>query len=153
MRVNDALIGAVLLLLSLAVLWHVRDFPPIPGQRYGAALFPAVIAAGLAITSALLVRKGLKSGEPLFATETISRQGVVASITTIAVLVFYILFAEFLGFVLCAVLLLVALMWSYGVSWKVNLPVAVVSTLVIHAGFYRVLKVPLPWGLLQPVAW
>ena len=38
-------------------------------------------------------------------------------------------------------------------AWMLILPVAIVTTLVIHAGFYKLLKVPLPWGVLQPIAW
>ena len=30
---------------------------------------------------------------------------------------------------------------------------AVVVTLVIHFAFYKLLRVPLPWGLLTPYAW
>jgi len=32
-------------------------------------------------------------------------------------------------------------------------PLAVAMTLGIHYAFYKLLKVPLPWGLLQGVAW
>jgi putative tricarboxylic transport membrane protein len=32
-------------------------------------------------------------------------------------------------------------------------PLAVVVTLIIHYAFYKLLRVPLPWGLLQGVAW
>ena len=32
-------------------------------------------------------------------------------------------------------------------------PVALVSTLVIHTLFYKGLRVPLPWGVLTPIAW
>ena len=36
---------------------------------------------------------------------------------------------------------------------SVALVVAVVATLVIHFAFYKLLRVPLPWGLLTPWAW
>ena len=36
--------------------------------------------------------------------------------------------------------------------WRA-LPIAVVATLVVHFAFYQLLRVPLPWGLLQGVAW
>ena len=62
MKVNDALIGMVMLLLSLAVLWHVSDFPPVPGQPYGSALFPALAAGGLALGSLLLAIQGFSQG-------------------------------------------------------------------------------------------
>jgi putative tricarboxylic transport membrane protein len=29
----------------------------------------------------------------------------------------------------------------------------VLGALVVHFAFYKLLRVPLPWGLLQPVAW
>ena len=34
-----------------------------------------------------------------------------------------------------------------------SLPVALVMTLLIHYAFYKLLRVPLPWGVLQPFAW
>jgi len=64
-----------------------------------------------------------------------------------------VLFVDWLGFIVCSLLMLSALMWSYGVRRILIAPVALVATLVIHAGFFKLLKVPLPWGVLQPIAW
>ncbi|MFZ9627424.1 MAG: hypothetical protein ACO3AD_19365, partial [Burkholderiaceae bacterium] len=61
-RLGDAPIGAAFLALAGAVLWHVRDFPPAPGQPYGPALFPGLIAAGLAVASVLLIASAFRSG-------------------------------------------------------------------------------------------
>jgi len=55
MKVNDAVWGALFLLLSIAILLHVQSFPRIPGQNVGPALFPGVIAAGLAVCALLLI--------------------------------------------------------------------------------------------------
>lgn len=153
MRVNDALIGAVLLALSLAVLWHVRTFPPVPGQPYGSALFPTLAAAGLGVTAVMLIVHGLRSRTPLRQASAAEGAGRVAAAVTIAALVFYLLVSEWLGFVISAVLMLVAMLWAYGVRRKLILPLALVATLVIHTLFFKLLKVPLPWGLLAPVAW
>lgn len=153
MRVNDSVIGAVLLVLSLAVLWHVQDFPAIPGQPYGAALYPTVVSLGLAITSGLLMFQGIRDGGPLFAFQASSSKGVAAFAITLGSLIFYVFAVDHLGFVVCSILMLIAVMWAYGVRPLLLVPVAVVATLVIHTGFYRLLKVPLPWGLLQPIAW
>lgn len=153
MRLNDAVIGAVLFVLSLAVLWHVRDFPAIPGQPYGAALYPAVVAGGLAIASALLVLQGLRSGVPMISVQASSQRGLVAFLVTLGSLVFYVLLVDTLGFVVTSVAMLAALMGSFGVRASRIAPVAIVATLIIHTGFYKLLKVPLPWGLLQPFAW
>ncbi len=153
MRVNDALIGAVLLALSLAVLWHVRTFPPVPGQPYGSALFPTLAAAGLGVTAVLLIVQGLRSKTPLRQASAAERAGRIAAAVTIAALVFYLLLSEWLGFILSAVLMLVAMLWAYGVRRKLILPLALVATVVIHTLFFKLLKVPLPWGLLAPVTW
>jgi putative tricarboxylic transport membrane protein len=44
-------------------------------------------------------------------------------------------------------------MWVLRVRPSRALPIALMMTLMIHYCFYKLLKVPLPWGLLQPVAW
>jgi putative tricarboxylic transport membrane protein len=153
MRVNDALIGAVLLALALAVLWHVRTFPPVPGQPYGSALFPTLGAAGLAVAAVLLIVQGLRSGAPWQSASAAPRSGRIAAAVTIAALLFYLLASQILGFIVSAVLMLVAMLWAYGVRRALILPVALTATLVIHTLFFKLLKVPLPWGWLAPVAW
>ena len=67
--------------------------------------------------------------------------------------VFYILCADTVGFIVCSVLVLLALQWALGVRPLLALGVALLATLVIHACFYKLLRVPLPWGWLQPIAW
>ena len=47
MRFNDAVFGVVLLLAAVAVFAVARGFPGMPGQNFGPALFPDLIAAGL----------------------------------------------------------------------------------------------------------
>ena len=153
MRVNDAVIGAILLIVSLAVLWHVQTFPKIPGQPYGAALYPFTVGLGLAIVSVMLIVQGLRSGQPMLLLRAGASHGLLAFGITVAALLFYVFFAERLGFVVCSTLMLVAMLWSYGVRPVLVVPVALVATLVIHLGFYKLLKVPLPWGVLQPIAW
>lgn len=153
MRVNDALIGAVLLALSLVVLWHVRTFPLVPGQPYGSALFPTLAAAGLAVASVLLIVQGLRSGSPLLRASETKTSGRIAAAVTIAALVFYLFAAQRVGFIVSAALMLAAMLWSYGVRRVLIVPVAVIATLVIHTLFFKLLRVPLPWGWLAPVAW
>src|SRR5256885_16563096 len=47
MKLNDILVGAFFMALATLVLAYARPLPPMPGQRYGAAAFPTVIAVGL----------------------------------------------------------------------------------------------------------
>ncbi|PZP96643.1 MAG: tripartite tricarboxylate transporter TctB family protein [Variovorax paradoxus] len=155
MRIHDSLIGAVLLLLSLAVLWHIQGFPPAAGQQYGPALFPGLIAGGLAIASLLLAWQGLRSGQPLVSVGAglRSTRHLASLLVALGGMVFYILCVDTLGFIVCSALVLLALQWALGVRPVVALAVALLATLVIHACFYKLLRVPLPWGWLQPIAW
>jgi len=161
MRLNDAVWGALLLLFSTVILVHVQAFPRIPGQQVGPALFPGVLAVALAVCGALLVIKGLATrrawGERAewiaFAAWTRSHKHVLAFALTIGVNVLYILTVDKLGFVPIGVIYLGLLFWVYGVGVKWILPLSIVMTLGIHYAFYKFLKVPLPWGLLQGIAW
>ena len=159
MRVNDAVIGAVLLVLALAVVWHVQDFPKIPGQPYGVALYPFTVGVGLAIVSVLLIVTGLRSRAPMLALERTDSHGpggerrIAAFVATVASLFFYLFFADRLVFLVCSTVMLVAMFWTYGVRRALVVPLAVAATLFIHFGFYKLLKVPLPWGVLQAFAW
>jgi putative tricarboxylic transport membrane protein len=91
------------------------------------------------------------SAEVVAASKAPSR--LLAILLTGGSILFYIAAAQYLGFVITGVLLLSALMWAYGVRPLLIPPVALVATLVIHFLFYRMLSVPLPWGMLQPIAW
>ena len=71
----------------------------------------------------------------------------------VGVNVFYLLAIDRLGFVLTGTVYLAALMWVLRVRASRIVPLALVLTLLIHYAFYKLLRVPLPWGVLQPIAW
>jgi putative tricarboxylic transport membrane protein len=81
-----------------------------------------------------------------------SPRHVVAFAVTIAGPVAYVAFADRIGFLIAGPLLLLALFLAYGVRPKVAIVTALVATLVIHFAFYKLLRVPLPWGVLTPFA-
>lgn len=157
MKLSDAIFGALLLALGIAVLWVVRSYPQIPGQQVGPALFPGIIATALCICGAILLVKGWQArgatGWVKVGDWARSPRHVLALCVVIGSVVFYILAADKLGFVLTSTLLLTALMWSLRVPAGRSLLIAVIATLLIHAAFYKLLRVPLPWGVLTPYAW
>jgi putative tricarboxylic transport membrane protein len=123
----------------------------MPGQKFGPAWFPGLIAIGLAICGALLVRAGLRERAPAFAVpEWMQRSRARRAVATVLVgLVAYILLADALGFHITGVLILALWMRALGASWRVTLAVSILSTVAIHLAFYKVLRVPLPWGVLE----
>jgi putative tricarboxylic transport membrane protein len=158
-KLGDAIWGALLLVLAGSLLWHVQGFPKMPGQHVGPAVLPGAIAVGLGVCGALLVVRGLRARAaasmrwvewPVWIG---SRPHVLALAALVGVNVFYLLAVQALGFVLTGTAYLFVLMWALHVRPASALALAVVMTLVIHYGFYKLLKVPLPWGVLQSVAW
>jgi putative tricarboxylic transport membrane protein len=161
MRINDAVWGALFLLLGVAVLVHVQSFPTIPGQKVGPALFPGAIAVGLSVCALLLIVQGLAArgpdGEraPWLGAEAWMRspRHLLAFSVVIGVNVFYVLLVDRLGFIPTGVIYLALLFAVFGVRLRTNLALALLVTLGIHYSFYKLLRVPLPWGILQQWAW
>jgi putative tricarboxylic transport membrane protein len=123
----------------------------MPGQRFGPAWFPGVIAAGLGICGVLLIVAGVRQGAPAVALPGWIRRrrpffGVAA---VLGGLMFYIVVADKLGFHLTGVVLLAFWVRVLGGSWRAAAAVAVIGTVAIHLSFYKLLRIPLPWGLLE----
>lgn len=156
MRIHDALSGALLGLLAIAILFTIRQYPSIPGQEIGPAAFPGLIAVLLLVSSLMLIWRGLRSGRmPLIVAGawTQSLPHVVNFLLVIGALLFYIFCSGFLGFIVTGIIILAALFYALGVRIMLILPIAIAATLVIHTIFYKLLRVPLPWGLLQGLHW
>jgi putative tricarboxylic transport membrane protein len=157
MKLNDAVFGLLLMLLGGAVLFAIQGYPKIPGQPVGPALFPGLIAAGLCITGVLLVARGIRSraGQPWLAWDDWVRspRHIAALAVLLASIVFYILAADLLGFLVVAPLILLALFLVLRVRPWHAVGIAIVATLVVHFAFYKLLRVPLPWGVLKGFAW
>jgi putative tricarboxylic transport membrane protein len=157
MRINDVLSGALTAAFALIIFLGAQGFPAIPGQNVGPKVFPQLIAAGLMVCAVLLVRRGLRTRAaekwltlPEWATHG---RTVVGFLMVPLSLAFYVAASDVLGFIPTACLLLLGLFIMFDVRWRTALIVAVLGTLVIHALFYKMLKVPLPWGILSPYAW
>ena len=155
MKFNDAVVGIALIALAAAILFHIQSYPLIPGQNYGPALFPGVIAVGFLATGALLVVRGVKAGLPLlqFAPWLRSPGSITNFIAVCAALVFYAVAAEPIGFIPTSAILLAVLFAKFGVSLPRAALAALIATFVAHFLFYKLLRVPLPWGVLERFAW
>jgi putative tricarboxylic transport membrane protein len=157
MRINDAIIGAVLLAFAVAVGLYARTFPAIPGQEYGASVFPTWIALALAACSLVLIASGVRrwteTGAVSLASWARSGHHLRALAVTIVLVVAFILVVTPLGFIPTTLILLTVLFFLLGVRPVAAVPLVAVLTMLVHYGFYSLLRVPLPWGVLTPWAW
>jgi putative tricarboxylic transport membrane protein len=67
-------------------------------------------------------------------------------------LVFYVYAVDRIGFVPTAALMIFASALAFGARPRVALPLAALAPIAIHLIFYKLLRVPLPPGLL-PMPW
>lgn len=156
MKINDAIFGAVLVLLGLVVIVHVQSFPRIPGQQVGPGLFPGLIAAAFAVCGVMLIVSGVRNRatEPWYETADWMRSGrhFVAFAAIVGGVAAYVWLANAIGFLIIAPVLLWTWFITLGVRRGAAVLIAVVAALVIWYAFYKVLRVPLPWGLLKGIA-
>ena len=156
MRASDLTTGLIIMAAGFAVAGFARTFPPMPGQPIGPSLFPTIIGVGLAMVGAVLALSGLKQrGTRWLAIDTwaytprpLARIGLV-----VATLIGYTLVVDRLGFFITGTLFLSILFTAFGARRIWILPIAIGVTVGMHYAFYTVLSVPLPWGVLETIAW
>lgn len=157
MRFNDAIFGIVLIVFALAEIAYTQTFPHLHGQDYGPNLFPIIIGLGLIVCGVILILKGFaqRATTPMVVIDDWAqdRSNVLNVAVLFGSIVFYILISDALGFIPTSLLILTTLLVRLGSSWLTSLVVAIATTLIIHTLFAKVLLVPLPWGILLPVAW
>ena len=155
MRLHDTLLGALLVALAAAFFAYTFTFPDMPGQRYGPALFPRLIALGIIACGMVIAVRGWRSGRPLLALSPPLRnlQGWLALLAMPLAIVFYLLAAERLGFLPTATIVVAGLCAWLGVRLWAALITGMLTALVVQWFFGSLMRVPLPRGwFMQLVA-
>lgn len=156
MRFSETMLGAVLLILGIAVATYARTLPAVPGQQYGAAAFPTLIGIGFVCCALVLFVQGYRSRPtPLISlTEWTRQPGAFVAVTiTILCIIAYVLLARRVGFVPVSICILLVLFRMLSVSWGKAIFFAIVATLVTDYVFRSLLLVPLPFGMMPRLPW
>jgi len=166
-KLNNAVIGVVLLVFSITLMIHVSlgwdwlagtgftGFPRAVPGRPGPALFPFCLGILFAISSLLLIAQGLREATPWLELSAwfTSRPSLLNAVAIIAAVIAYQAASDALGFLPLAVLLLFGLMKLLRVRTLTAVITSAACALFIHTLFVKFLLVPLPWGVLEPLAW
>jgi putative tricarboxylic transport membrane protein len=157
MKFDDRLTGLLICVLGSSAAAYASTFPTPAGQPVGPSLFPMLAGGALACFGILIALAGYRArgAEPwLHLAEWARRPRMLAHATLVLLsLVFYVLVADALGFLLTAFIMLAVLWAAFGTRARVIVPLGVAIVAAIHYVFYTVLHVPLPWGVLQGIAW
>ena len=150
MKISDKVFGAVLIVFSIAVLVHSRSLPVLPGYKYGAGFFPAFSAIFLLGSGLVLFFRNFRAKTALIKFgEWTKSPTLVANICVIPLnLVFYMMFANLLGFVLTASIMTTFTIWWLRRKFLSSLIVAASTAIVTYIFFAKIMLVPLPAGIL-----
>ena len=170
MRLNDAIVGIVLVLFAIAEIAYSTTFPTLHGQAYGSSLFPTIIGCCLIVCGLVLIGRGLQARRqsnqsvaeslPSQIDSAASQQWVqwgewvhnlshrINMLLVPGLLILYIVLSESIGFIPLSVTILSVLLYRLGSSLLLSLSIAIGTTVLLQLLFAKVLLVPLPSGLL-----
>lgn len=164
------IVGAVTAAIGAAAFYGGSLLPPVPGQNVGPSIFPMVAGGGLFLCGVLIaLGAGRRYEEEIaadVAAHAAAQVGSAAAPPPVpggrllalrvlippALLVFYALAVESLGFVPTAAIIALTLCRALGAPWRSALAVALLAPPAVHFAFADLLRVPLPPGLL-PMPW
>lgn len=153
---KDIVTGTVLIGAGGWFAWEAQSFPTMAGMTYGPGLFPTIAGLGLVLCGLLILATGIVQGAPQDAPPEQGARSSWPMINALAVIgsvIFFALGLDRLGFHLVAFPVLLVLLILFRIVWWKALLLAVGVTALVHLIFYSFLHVPLPWGLLEPIAW
>ncbi len=159
MRLPDRFTGLFLVGLGSAAAYGGSLLPPVPGQPVGPNVFPIVIGIGLAICGLMIafgIGHSFEEEEELVPFED-GRQAATAprgklyglrALLPPALLLFYVAAVDKFGFILTAGLIVLITSSALGARPKLSIPLALLAPIAVHLIFYKLLRVPLPAGLI-----
>jgi putative tricarboxylic transport membrane protein len=147
MKKADFLLGGATVALGAAVYLYTLSFPSMADGAPGPALFPRILSGLLFLFGGILMLQSWRGG----AQDASAGYGMRASAKVVAILVsiaIYIAVVMQLGFVLTSLALLLFIMTLLGVRMRVAIPTTVGVIIFCLLLFGRLLRVPLPPGIL-----
>lgn len=163
MQLSDRLTGGALAALGSVAFVYGSKLPPVPGQQVGPSAFPMVVGAGLVICGVLIIFGIGRHFEEVAEAEVASHSAPEMleplpawrnwlALLPPALVLFYALASEPLGFLPTAAIMVAAASFAFGAKPKLAIPLAIIAPFAINLIFLKLLRVPLPGGLL-PFPW
>ncbi len=165
MRLPDRVTGLFLVGLGALAAYGGSRLPPVPGQQVGPNVFPMVIGIGLCLCGAMIAfgightfedeaeaDMAAHGGAALEAEKAHHPAWYLRVLVPPALLLFYVFSVERIGFVPAAAIMVLVTAMTLGASLRLAVPLALLAPVGVHLIFYKLLRVPLPPGLL-PMPW
>ncbi|WP_027135117.1 tripartite tricarboxylate transporter TctB family protein [Geminicoccus roseus] len=156
MRVADWVFGLILLIGAGLIFQQAAGFAEMPGQDYGPALVPSLVATGFVICGLTLLLTGIRARQAAFGLDPTARAPgrLFDAGLTVGAIIFTMVAWDALGFLIVSFIVLTGLTARYwGGRIIPSLAVGVLGSLVIDWMFRKMLLVPLPLGPFTTWIW
>lgn len=157
MQLSDKVTGACLAALGAVTVYGASLQPGVPGQDVGPSVFPMLIGLGLLGCGAMIgFGIGHSFEEPEEIVPAAPGEEVPApprfaewrAFLPPLLLLLYVLAADTLGFLLTAAAIAFVVAVTLGARLRLAVPLAVLAPIGIGLVFGKLLRVPLPEGIL-----
>src|SRR5262247_3151977 len=167
MQLSDRVTGLFMVALGSLAAYGGSRLPPVPGQQIGPNVFPLVVGIGLAICGGMIAfgighRYEEEAEADLAKIQIATETGAgdhphsgwrgLKALVPPALLLFYVLAVDRIGFLPTAAALLLTTSLALGARLRLAVPMAIGAPLFVNLVFSKLLRVPLPTGLL-PMPW
>ena len=159
---SDLIGGILFAALGLWAFIQTFGFQQIKNSAVQPALFPQIMSIGLLIFSVLvIIQSALKlktmteddpMAEPTGSINIMKNKGVQGAALVMALCVLFVVLFDTLGYVLCAAIIGIVIMYLIGKrDVKQIVLVSVLVPLLMWFVFYKLLTVNIPMGVLTPL--
>ncbi len=153
MKISDTVVGAGFVAAGALIFTGTLGYPTLKAGHPGPSLFPRVLALLMVGFGACLVVPAMLTRLQETPTVIQAHPGpgwgkVVNAFLVFAAIIVFMLVSPILGFLLTALAILFGLMWWLGTPVLRAALAAAGLTLFVYVIFGKILRVPLPLGLL-----
>jgi putative tricarboxylic transport membrane protein len=168
MQLSDRVTGAFMVALGGLAAYGGSRLSPVPGQQIGPNVFPLVVGIGLAICGGMIAFGVGRHYEEEAEADLAKITGQIPAdaggadgpawwrglkaLVPPALLLFYVLAVDRLGFLPTAAVMVLITSLALGARLRLAIPMAIGAPLLVNLIFSKLLRVPLPSGLL-PLPW
>jgi putative tricarboxylic transport membrane protein len=151
MKISDTVVGAGFVAAGALIFAGTLNYPTLEAGQPGPSLFPRILGSLMAIFGGLLSLQGLRVRD---VTDEVAwlrlhkNPAFINALVVLAGVLAYIFLVEHLGFLIMGALVIFTLMWRLQVRPLKAAVVAIVFNALVHFLFAKVLRVPLPLGIL-----
>lgn len=149
MKKNDTVFGCVFIALGIFIFTQTVFYPSLEKGHPGPGLFPNLLAILFIIFGGVLILKAKRfSTAEMKEAALPAQQKVINAFFVLGIIIVYVAAVDKVGFLVTSAVLLFGLMKKLGAPVLRSAIASVCITLFINIMFLKILRVPLPPGIL-----